>query len=319
MSGLPLTHTSYSQGISPNKNIEGLNFLKKIRRIEITTRRMVTDVFAGQYHSVFKGRGMEFDEVREYQVGDDIRSIDWNVTARSGRPHVKKFVEERELTVLILCDVSSSCAFGTSQQLKSQLAAEISSIFAFSAIRNNDKVGFIAFSDKIESFLPPRKSSRYALRVIREALVYADASFSASKPRKTDIKAALDFLNRVVTRRAVVFLISDFFDADLKKHLAMTSKRHDVIAISLTDPRERDLPDAGILKLNDPETGATFFVDSSDPKTREQYKKNSARLLDTRKRLFASVGIDHIDVQTNVPYMISLIKFFKQREKRRFH
>ena len=241
------------------------------------------------------------------------------MTARSGRPHVKKFVEERELTVLILCDVSSSCAFGSVQQLKSQLAAEISSVFAFSAIRNNDRVGFIAFSDKIESFLPPRKGSRYALRVIREALVYADDTNSKAQPRKTDIKVALDFLNRVVKRRAVVFLISDFFDSSLKKHLAMTSKHHDVIAISLTDPRERALPDAGILKLDDPETGESFFIDSSDPDIRNKFAQRANQIVGERKKLFASVGIDHIDVQTNIPYMNSLVKFFKQRERRRFH
>jgi uncharacterized protein (DUF58 family) len=262
---------------------------------------------------------MEFEEVREYQFGDDIRSIDWNVTARSGRPHVKKFVEERELTVIILCDVSSSCGFGTVQQLKSQLAAEISSVFAFSAIRNNDRVGFIAFSDKIESFLPPRKGSRYALRVIREALLYADSGDVSSLPRKTDIKGALDFLNRVIKRRAVVFVVSDFFDTGLKKHLAMASKHHDVVAISLTDPRERALTDAGILKLDDPETGASFFVDSSDPGIREKFAKRAEQLCDERKRLFASVGVDHIDVHTNIPYMKSLIKFFKQRERRQFH
>jgi uncharacterized protein (DUF58 family) len=205
------------------------------------------------------------------------------------------------------------------QQLKSQLAAEISSVFAFSAIRNNDKVGFIAFSDKIESFLPPRKGSRYALRVIREALLYADDNTHSSKPRKTDIKGALDFLNRVVKRRAVVFLISDFFDAPFKKQLAMAGKHHDVIAISLTDPRECVLPDAGILKCDDPETGASYFIDSSDENVRRTFAQKASALMEERRKLFASVGIDHIDVWTNIPYIKSLIKFFKQRERRRLH
>jgi uncharacterized protein (DUF58 family) len=215
--------------------------------------------------------------------------------------------------------VSSSCGFGTVGQLKSQLAAEISSVFAFSAIRNNDRVGFIAFSDKIECFLPPRKGSRYALRIIREALFYADARSAAQNPRKTNIAHVLDTLNRVIKRRAVVFLISDFYAPDFKKQLAMTNKHHDVIAISLTDPKEIDLPDAGIIKCDDPETGAPFFVDTSDSRLRLAFAQKAQWLIEGRRKLFASVGIDHIDVHTDIPYMKALIKFFRQRERRIAH
>lgn len=310
-------------------------FLKKIRRIQITTSRHVTDVFAGQYHSVFKGRGMEFSEVREYLPGDEIRSIDWNVTARTGHPHVKKFTEERELTVMLLLDVSSSCFFGSAGQLKSQLACEISSLLAFSAIKNNDKVGLIVFDEKIRKFLPPHKGPRHVLRVIRDALFFSspntlkeDTNANKNKERRrTDINQALEYLARVIKRKAVVFIISDFYcfnknyngneSFDFKKKLGVANKRHDVIAITITDPREIDLPDIGLLALEDAETGQTTLIDSSDVIFREEFKKNSLKLHKEKSMLFGSIGVDHIDIHTDKGYMPALIKFFKRREHRR--
>jgi uncharacterized protein (DUF58 family) len=284
---------------------------QKIRRIQITTSRLVTDVFAGQYHSVFKGRGMEFDEVREYLPGDEIRFIDWNVTARMGTPFVKKFVEERELTVMLLLDMSRSCSFGTVNQLKSQLAAELCSVLAFSAIQNNDKVGFIGFTDRIERFVPPRKGLRHVLRVIRDAIHFK------AEGEKTDIASAVEYLNRVTKRRTVLFIISDFYAEGFKKALSIANRRHDIIAVTITDPSELALPDAGIVKLDDAETGDEFWVDSSDRKLREKYAKDSAARLDERKRLFGSINVDHIDIRTDTPYTESLIKFFKMRTRKR--
>jgi uncharacterized protein (DUF58 family) len=285
--------------------------LKNIRRIQITTSRVVSDVFAGQYQSVFKGKGMEFDEVREYQPGDEIRSIDWNVTARTGHAYVKKFVEERELTVMLLLDMSPSCFFGTVNSLKSQLAAEISSLLAFSAITNNDKVGFLAFTDRIEKFIPPRKGLRHVLRVVREAL------YLKPKGRATDINAALEYLNRVTTRKCVVFIISDFYAPDFKKMLAVANKRHDIVALTISDPREISLPDVGIVHLEDPETGKDFFIDTSDSQFRKEYSQNAQRRLQERKALFNSVKVDTIGLSTDLPYVKSLFAFFRAREKRR--
>jgi len=284
--------------------------LKKIRRIQITTSRMVTDLFAGQYHSVFKGKGMEFDEVREYMPGDDIQSIDWNVTARTGVPHIKKFVEERELTVMILLDASTSCRFGSASQLKSQLAAELSSVLAFSAIQNNDKVGLIIFTDRVEKFIPPHKGLRHVLRVIREALYFKPEG------KGTNISLALEYLNRVTKRRAITFLISDFFDKDFKKRLAVTNKRHDVIAVTITDPREIDMPDVGLIKLNDAEAGYERTIDTSDNSFRAEYTRTSHERLKDRKELLRGAGIDTIDIYTNASYTKELIRFFKMRKRR---
>ncbi|MDP2906294.1 MAG: DUF58 domain-containing protein [Candidatus Omnitrophota bacterium] len=287
------------------------DILKQIRRIQITTSRMVTDVFAGQYHSVFKGKGMEFYEVRQYQPGDEIRSIDWNVTARTGQPFVKKFIEERELTVMLLLDMSASSYFGTAQQLKMQLAAQLCSVLAFSAIKNNDKVGFIAFTDRIEKFIPPRKGLRHVLRVIREALYF--------KPQGTgtDIAGALDYLNRLTTRRTVTFIISDFFAPDFKKKLTVANKRHDIVAVTVTDPCELELPDAGLVKLFDPEKGRDFILDTSDRNLRLEYARRSQARIKQRNSLFASARVDTIDVRTDIPYSRSLLKFFRSRERRR--
>jgi uncharacterized protein (DUF58 family) len=289
----------------------------KVRRIEITTSRLVTDVFAGQYHSVFKGRGMEFDEVREYQFGDDVRTIDWNVTARTGKPHVKKFVEERELTVMIMVDVSQSCHFASVNQLKSKLAAELAAILAFSAIRNNDKVGLIIFTDEIELFIPPRKGKSHVLRVIREVLYFKP------KGRGTNLSKALEYLTRVTTRKTVTFILSDFFEStalfaepDFKKPMRMANKRHDIIAITLNDPLERQLPDCGLIELHDAETDAHVIADSGNFKVRQAYQVQAVNRLEQRHRLFRSIGIDHIDIDTEVPYEKALVTFFRQRQQR---
>ncbi len=284
--------------------------LKNIRRIQITTSRMVTDVFAGQYQSVFKGKGMEFEEVREYQPGDEIRSIDWNVTARMGSPYIKKFVEERELTVMLILDMSPSSFFGTRNQLKMQLAAEVCSVLALAAIKNNDKVGFIAFTDKIEKFIPARKGLRHVLRIISEAL------YSKPRGKKTDIVAALEYLNKVTTRKTVTFIISDFYAPDFKKMLAVSNKRHDIVAITVTDPRELEFADVGIVKLEDLESGQTFMVDTSDSAIRKRYSQDARQRQEDRDKLFRSINVDTISVRTDVSYQQSLFRFFKTRERR---
>ncbi len=284
--------------------------LKKIRRIEITTSKLVTDFLSGQYESVFKGRGIEFDEVRDYQPGDEIRSIDWNVTARMGSPYVKKYVEERQLTVMILLDASSSSSFGTTKRFKKELAAEVSAVLAFAAIQNNDRVGLIIFTDRIEKFVPPRKGLHHVLRVVREALYFNP------KGRLTDIASALRYLDNVTARRAVTFVISDFFAKDFKKPLSIANKKHDVVAITITDPREADLPDAGIIELVDAETGSPYLIDTSSAKVRERYAKKSSQMRDERTRLFGSVGVDHIDISTDKSYIEEFIKFFRMRKRR---
>ncbi|MFH0732365.1 MAG: DUF58 domain-containing protein [Candidatus Omnitrophota bacterium] len=284
--------------------------LKKIRRIQITTSRMVTDVFAGQYQSVFKGKGMEFDEVREYQPGDDIRTIDWNVTARMGHPYIKKFVEERELTVMLLLDASMSCRFGSVKQLKSQLAAELSSVLAFSAIQNNDKVGLIIFTDKIEKFVPPRKGLRHVLRVIREALYYGPQG------KGTDISLALEYLNRVTKHKSIAFIISDFFDDKFKKLLAISNKRHDIVAVTITDPREINLPNVGIIKLDDAETQQSFLVDTTSASIRSTYNADAVKRIKERQELLRWARVDNIDIYTDSPYTKELVKFFRMRERR---
>ncbi len=284
--------------------------LQNIRRIQITTSRMVTDVFAGHYHSVFKGQGMEFEEVREYQPGDDIRSIDWNVTARTGNPFVKKFMEERELTVMLLLDMSASSFFGTANKLKSRLAAELCSLFALSAIKNNDRVGLIAFTDRIEKFVPPRKGLSHVLRIIREAL------YIKPEGKGTDIPGALEYLSKTANRRTVSFIISDFHAKGYRQSLSIANKRHDIIALSITDPRELELPDVGILDLEDAETGEVFAIDTASAAVRKQYKANSLRLIGERLDTFRSTNVDHIDIRTDVPYTKELYKFFRMRERR---
>lgn len=284
--------------------------IKKIRRIEITTSKLVTDFLSGQYESVFKGRGIEFDEVREYQPGDEIRSIDWNVTARIGRPFIKKYVEERQLTVMILLDASGSSYFGTMKRMKIELAAEVSAVLAFAAIKNNDRVGLIIFTDRVEKFIPPRKGAVHVLRVVREALYFKP------KGRLTDIAGALRYLDGVTTRRTVTFLISDFFAKDFKKPLSIANKRHDLVGITITDPREIELPNAGLVELADAETGASFQIDTSNSKAREIYAARAREMIDERARLFGTINMDHIDIRTDRPYVEELIKFFRMRKRR---
>ncbi|MFH1877479.1 MAG: DUF58 domain-containing protein [Candidatus Omnitrophota bacterium] len=285
--------------------------ISKIKRIQITTSRKVTDVFAGQYQSVFKGSGMEFSEVREYTAGDEIRSIDWNVTARMGHPYVKKFVEERELTIMILLDTSMSCRYGTVARPKSELAAEVSSVIAFSAIQNNDKVGMITFGDRVRKYIPPRKGARHALRVVREAL------YNTSGRGITDMNGALEFLNRVTKRKTITFILSDFFAPDFRKTLSILNKKHDIIAIVVTDPSELVLPRAGIVDLHDAETGEPYAVDTSYKKTARLYNENAGRVADERRKLFRSVNVDSIDISTDASYAVPLTRFFRMRERRK--
>ena len=284
--------------------------LKKVKRLEITTRGLVNDVFSGEYHSVFKGRGMEFSEVREYQIGDDIRTIDWNVTARMGHPFVKVFEEERELTVMLIVDVSSSGNFGTYERMKGEIAIEICALLAFSAIKNNDKVGLIIFTDEIEKFIPPKKGKAHVLRVLRELL------YHEPQGTKTDIGGALEYLNRVSKRRSVVFLVSDFINTGYEKALQIANRRHDIVAITMTDPREVELPDVGFIELEDAETGETILVDTSYSEVRNLYSKQSSDDIQNRLKLFKSINVDHIDIRTDQPYIEPLIRFFRMRAKR---
>lgn len=284
--------------------------LQNIRRIQITTSRLVTGAFAGQYHSVFKGRGIEYDEVREYQPGDDIRSIDWNVTARAGHPFVKQFVEERELTIMLLLDISGSACFGTVNKLKRHLAAELCSLLATSAIKNNDSIGLIIFTDRVEKFVLPGKKLNHVLRIIREALYHEPLG------NGTDIPGTLDFLNKVISRRSVAFIISDFYASDLRKSLSISNKRHDIVAVSITDPGEMALPDIGIVRLEDAETGKDFLIDTSNPAVRRDFHTNANQMFEKRRHLFRSINIDHIDIRSEVPYIRELHKFFRMRERR---
>ena len=284
--------------------------LQKVRRIEIRARRLVDHLFSGEYHSIFRGRGLEFSEVREYQPGDDVRIIDWNVTARMGTPYVKKFVEERELTVLLAVDVSASEAFGTAPQTKAEVAVEMAALLALAAVRNNDRVGLIAFSDQIERFVPPQKGSQHVLRLIRE-LLYLHPEHHA-----TDITSAVQFVSRIARRRSVVFLISDFLAGDYEAALRVAARRHDIIAVSLTDPRETDLPDAGLLELEDPETGQRVVVDSGDAGARRRYAEAAERRSEERRRLLGTVGVDEVPVLTDRPYVQSLMAFFQARARR---
>lgn len=311
--------------------------LKKIRQIELRSIRLVNETLAGQYHSVFKGQGMNFDEVREYQPGDEVRFIDWNVTARMNHPFIKKFVEERELTVMLLVDLSGSGLFGSGEQSKRELAAEIASVLAFSAIRNNDKVGLLLFTEEVEKFIPPRKGRRHVLRVIREILCYEP------KLRGTDLNQALEFLSRVTAHRAIAVVISDFLgqtspsradiNAHLRRHavlsetlsqtsalaLRQANRRHDVVAVQITDRYELELPPLGYLVLQDAETGEMVEVNTGDDRKRAAFQQRQQRAQAELKRLFSSCGIDSIQLRTDQPYIGALGRFFETRERRRRH
>jgi uncharacterized protein (DUF58 family) len=284
--------------------------IQKIRRIQITTNRLVNESLAGEYHSVFKGRGMEFDEVREYQHGDDVRTIDWNVTSRAGRPFVKRYVEERELTVMLLVDMSASGAFGSAGKMKSEIAAEISALLAFSAIKNSDRVGAILFTDRVEKFIPPRRGSKHVLRVIREML------FHKPQHRGTCIQKALEHLNLVVHKRSVVFLISDLLDQGFEQSLKVANRRHDIVMIQIMDRRERELPDVGILEMRDSETGEIVRIDTALSWIRDTFRENWDRNQARLAKLFDSHRMDHLTVETGKAYDIPLIRFFEQRAKR---
>ncbi len=284
--------------------------LQKVKRIEIRTRGLVNELFGGEYHSVFKGRGMTFSEVREYQPGDDIRLIDWNVTARNGSPFVKVFEEERELIVYLLVDVSASGEFGSIQQLKRDMGAEIAAVLGFSAIKNNDKVGLILFSDDIEKYVPPKKGKSHVLRVIRE-LLYV-------KPKRTgtSIKNALDYLLKVARRRSVVFILSDFLDDDYWTSLKIVNRKHDLIGIRLYDPAETEIPEFGLAKVKDPETGEAFWIDSSSKEARDRLKKEIIHKTESFKKKTIKTGLDLIPISTDQDYVDPLMSFFRLREKR---
>jgi uncharacterized protein (DUF58 family) len=283
--------------------------LRQVRLLEIHTRRLVTDVFAGEYSSVFKGRGMEFADVREYQAGDDIRLIDWNVTARMGFPYVKQFVEERELTVMFLVDHSASELFGTRVRTKSELAAEVCAVLAMTAVKNHDRVGTVLFSDRVERYVPPKKGKTHVLRVIRELLSF--------EPRGTgtNLAAALEFTNRVLTRRAVVFLVSDFLATDYERVLKATARRHDTIALQLVDPRERELPNVGLVAVRDPESSRWRYLDTGSRRVRDAFQRRGQEFDATLTCALRRRGVDVVRLETGRPYVEPLLAFFQMRER----
>lgn len=310
--------------------------MKKVRELEIVTGRAVNEVFAGEYSSAFKGRGMEFAEVRLYQPGDDVRTIDWNVTARSGVPHVKRYTEERELTVMLAVDLSASGRFGSVQRVKNATAAELCAVLAFAATRSNDKVGLMIFTDRVELFVPPRKGTKHALRIIREVLSFSEESGGATRRRGTDLAGAMEHLLRVMRRSAVVFLVSDFLPRDVEDALGerrrardeaepsafdraarALSRRHDVVGLWVSDPREHALPRAGLIELEDAETGARRWIDASSAGVRRQFAGLALDRQERLKRRMMRLGIDLVMVTTGAPYVRALVELFKRRERRR--
>ncbi len=284
--------------------------VRQVRRLQIRARRAVEDLLGGEYHSVFKGPGIAFEEVREYQPGDDIRTIDWNVTARMGHPFVKRFIEERELTVMLIVDGSGSQQFGSGLQQKREVAAEIAAILAFSAIANNDKVGLVVFTDRVERFVPPRKGTRHVLRIIRDVLFYQP------ERRGTCLREALDYLNRVLHRRAIVFLLSDFLDEGFEKAFKRTGKRHDLIAVPISDPREEELPAVGLLQVQDAESGRQLLLDTTSAAVRSACAARSRRRREGLRQIALSAQIDLIDVSTDGGHLDALVRFFRLRERR---
>jgi uncharacterized protein (DUF58 family) len=284
--------------------------VSRIRQLQIRAKRAVEDLLGGEYHSVFKGVGIAFEEVRQYQPGDDIRSIDWNVTARMGHPFIKRFVEERELTVMLVVDASGSHHFGTQRHEKHEVIAELAALLAFSAISNHDKVGLLVFTDHVERFVPPRKGIRHVLRLIRDVL------FHQPVHRGTSIRAALDYLNSVLHRRAIVFVLSDFLDAGYEKALKQTARRHDLITIRILDPREEELPNAGIVSLEDAETGEQIMLDTTSRKVREAYARAAQDRRASLQQLMRSAQVDLVEASTDGTHLESLIRFFRTRERR---
>ena len=287
-----------------------IELLKKVRKIEIKTKGLSNHIFSGEYHTAFKGKGMAFSEVREYQPGDDVRSIDWNVTARYNSPFVKVFEEEREMTVILLIDVSGSSDFGTQTQLKREVATEIAAVLAFSAINNNDKIGVIFFSDKIEKFIPPKKGKSHILRIIRELITFE------SESKKTNIEVALKYFNNVIKKRAVCFILSDFMDTNFDKSLKIARNKHDIVALRIHDEREEIIPNVGLIKVEDSESGQTRWMDTSNKKVRTNYNNNYREFEKELKQTLQSSGVDHIDIKTGKDYIKPLMNFFKNRGKR---
>ncbi len=288
------------------------SLLKKVRKIEIKTRGLSNHIFAGEYNTAFKGRGMAFSEVREYQSGDDVRSIDWNVTARYNSPYVKVFEEEREMTVMLLVDVSGSGNFGTKKQFKREIATELSAILAFSAIKNNDKVGVIFFSDIIEEFIPPKKGKSHILRIIRQILSFKP------KNKKTDISQAIEYFNNVMKKRCICFILSDYISPSFEKPLKIASKKHDIVALRISDQREKKLPNIGLIPLKDAENDTISYVDTSSKIIRQLFARNHKENEEELQKLFPRCGVDMIDISTGEDYVKPLINFFKNREKRRW-
>jgi uncharacterized protein (DUF58 family) len=303
------THPRGAAADDGDRNI--VEVLKKVRRIEITTRRMVNDVFSGEYHSVFKGQGMEFDEVREYQPGDDIRAIDWNVTARMGAPYIKRFMEERELVVTFLLDVSASGRFGSTRKTKLDTAAEICAVLAFSAIQNHDKVGAVVFSDEVEKYIAPEKGRKHVLHLVREVL------FHEPRGHRTHIAAALEYVLRVSKRRGIVFVVSDFLSPDFSRPLAMAARKHDVVAIWLTDPREAQLEGAGLVRVWDQEARMERVIDLSTRAARDRFAAHAQRRHEETAALFRRHGVDCVHIETGRDYIVPLSVFFRARARRR--
>jgi len=284
--------------------------LRQVKLIELRTRGLVNSVFTGEYRSVFKGQGMEFSEVREYQPGDEVRSIDWNVTARMSRPFVKRYIEERELTVMLVVDLSGSERFGTVRRFKSELASELAAVLAMSAVRNNDRVGVLLFTDRIEHVVPPRKGRRHVLRIIRDLLAFEPVGTG------TDMVRAIDYVARMLNEHAIVFIVSDFLEEDISHPLKLLAQRHDVVAVTVEDPSERDLPNIGIARLVDPETGDTFEVDTSSPRVRTAYTDRVMAEREERKHLLRRLAIDEVPVHTEGGVVEPLLRFFRTRETR---
>ncbi|HET9453343.1 MAG TPA: DUF58 domain-containing protein [Gemmatimonadaceae bacterium] len=284
--------------------------LRQVKLLELRTRGLVNSLFSGEYRSVFKGQGMEFSEVREYQAGDEVRSIDWNVTARMRRPYVKRYIEERELTVMLAVDLSGSERFGTRRRFKSELASELAAVLAMSAIRNNDRVGTLLFTDKVEHVVPPRKGRRHALRLMRDLLAFEP------EHRGTDVALATDYLNKMLAHKTIIFMVSDFMAPSIEHPLKLLAQRHDVVAVTVEDPSELELPDIGLARLTDPETGETVDVDTSDPEVRTAYAESVNADREARKKLFRRLAIDEVPVRTDGSIVEPLFRFFRNRETR---
>jgi uncharacterized protein (DUF58 family) len=306
----PPAHAARSRHQESRPSAVPPEVLRQVKLLELRTRGLVNSLFTGEYRSVFKGQGMEFAEVREYQAGDEVRSIDWNVTARMQRPYVKRYIEERELTVMLAVDVSGSERFGTRRRFKSEVASELAAVLAMCAIRNNDRVGAVLFTERIEHVVPPRKGRRHALRLIRDILAFEPAG------KATDIAGATEYMSKMLAHKAIIFLVSDFLGADFERPLKLLAQRHDVVAVSVDDPSERILPDIGLVRLVDPETGQSLDVDTSDPAVRAQFHNQVGGESDRRRHLLRRLAIDEIAVSTDGGIMEPLLRFFRSRETR---